>query len=70
MGHSRWKPASRLPDCLRATGRALILCGARERLAAVTGQTQLHVYVGESDIYLNIDAAPGRTSEVHAGRAA
>ena len=57
-------------DRLRASGRTLILCGAREQPAAVMKQAQFHEHVGDSNICPNIEAALRRASEVHAARAA
>jgi SulP family sulfate permease len=59
-----------LSDRLRASGRTLILCGAREQPAAVMKQAQFHDHVGDRNICPNIGAALHRASEVHAARAA
>ena len=59
-----------LSDRLRATGRTLILCGAREQPAAVLQQAQFHAHIGKENICANIDAAIKRAAEVHALRAA
>ena len=59
-----------LCDRLRATGRTLILCGAREQPAAVLQQAQFHAHIGEQNICANIDAAIKRAAVIHALRAA
>jgi SulP family sulfate permease len=59
-----------LADRLRASGRTLLLCGAREQPAAVMRQAQFHKLVGDRNICPNIDAALARAAELHAARAA
>jgi SulP family sulfate permease len=59
-----------LSDRLRAAGRTLILCGAREQPAAVIAQAQFHDHVGDGNICPNIEAALRRASEIHGARAA
>jgi SulP family sulfate permease len=59
-----------LADRLRASGRTLILCGAREQPAAVMEQAQFHTHVGDANICPNIEAALRRAVDVHAIRAA
>jgi SulP family sulfate permease len=59
-----------LSDRLRASGRALVLCGAREQPAAVMKQAQFHDHVGDRNICPDIEAALRRASEIHAARAA
>ena len=59
-----------LSDRLRATGRTLLLCGAREQPAAVMKQAQFHQHVGDRNICANIDAALRRAAEIHTARAA
>jgi SulP family sulfate permease len=59
-----------LADRLRASGRTLILCGAREQPAAVMEQAQFHTHVGDANICPNIEAALRRAADVHAMRAA
>jgi SulP family sulfate permease len=59
-----------LADRLRATGRTLVLCGAREQPAAVMKQAQFHQHVGDRNICANIDAALRRAAEIHTARAA
>jgi SulP family sulfate permease len=57
-------------DRLRASGRTLILCGARDQPAAVLRQAQFHEHVGERNICSNIETAIRRAHDIHAGRAA
>jgi len=59
-----------LADRLHASGRTLILCGAREQPAAVMKQARFHDHVGDRNVCSNIDAALRRASEIHAARAA
>jgi sulfate permease, SulP family len=59
-----------LSDRLRASGRTLILCGAREQPAAVMRQAQFHEHIGERNLCANIEAALSRAAELHAVRAA
>jgi len=54
---------------LRASGRVLILCGAREQPAAVMRQAQFHEHIGERNLCANIEAALARAAELHAARA-
>ena len=54
-----------LADRLRASGRTLLLCGAREQPAAVMRQARFHHHVGERNICPNIDAALVRAAELH-----
>ena len=52
-------------DHLRAAGRTLILCGARQQPAAVLKQAQFHEHIGARNICENIDAALRRAAELH-----
>jgi SulP family sulfate permease len=54
-----------LADRLRASGRTLILCGARQQPAAVMRQAQFHDHVGDPNICSDIGAALKRASEIH-----
>jgi SulP family sulfate permease len=54
-----------LCERLRASGRTLLLCGARDQPAAVLRQAQLHDHLGERNICPNIDAALRRAAEIH-----
>jgi SulP family sulfate permease len=59
-----------LSDHLRASGRVLILCGAREQPAAVMRQAQFDEHIGARNLCANIEAALARAAELHAVRAA
>jgi len=59
-----------LADRLRASGRTLVLCGAREQPAAVMAQARFHQHVGDPNICANIEAALRRAAEIHTARAA
>jgi SulP family sulfate permease len=55
-----------LANHLRASGRALILCGAREQPAAVMRHAQFHDHIGSHNLCPNIEAALARAAELHA----
>jgi SulP family sulfate permease len=57
-------------DRLRASGRTLLLCGAREQPAAVMRQARFHQHIGDENICPNIAVALARAAEVIAPRAA
>lgn len=63
----------RLSDRLHASGRSLILCGAREQPAAYLHQTEFVDRVGPKNIVPSIEAALARAGEIrretHAGPA-
>ena len=59
-----------LADRLHASGRTLILCGARQQPSAVMRQAQFHLHVGERNVCPHIQAALHRAAEVHATKAA
>jgi len=59
-----------LSNRLRASGRTLILCGAREQPAAVMRQAGFHEHIGDENFCLNIEAALRRAAAVHHTRAA
>jgi SulP family sulfate permease len=59
-----------LSDQLRASGRTLIICGAREQPAAVIKQAQFHDHLGDRNICANIEAALKRAAELQATQAA
>jgi SulP family sulfate permease len=60
----------RLNDRLAASGRALVLCGARAQPAAVLHQTAFVDHVGERNIVPHFDAALRRAAEIHEARPA
>ncbi len=51
---------------LHASGRALILCGAREQPAKLMHQAEFEEVVGKDNICANVDEALRRAEEVHA----
>jgi sulfate permease, SulP family len=55
---------------LRASGRSLLLCGAREQPAAVMRQAGFHQQIGDGNICPNIAAALARAAQLMAPRAA
>ncbi len=59
-----------LADRLRASGRTLVLCGAREQPAALMRAAELHRHVGEANICPNIEAALNRAEELRSVTAA
>ncbi|MGA6983213.1 MAG: STAS domain-containing protein, partial [Candidatus Sulfotelmatobacter sp.] len=50
---------------LQASGRVLILCGAREQPASLIYQAQFKEVVGAQNICDNVQSALGRAAEVH-----
>jgi SulP family sulfate permease len=59
-----------LSDRLRASGRTLLLCGAREQPAAMMRHAQFHKHIGEQNFCADIEAALARAAEVHGAQAA
>ncbi len=53
-----------LADTLHATGRTLILCGAREQPARLMEKAEFHEHVGDANICSDLDAALARAREV------
>jgi SulP family sulfate permease len=59
----------RLTERLRATGRALLLCGARSQPAQLLRQSPFLEYLGEANMLPHVEAALSRAREVYeAGR--
>ena len=59
-----------LADALHATGRTLILCGAREQPAKLMDQAEFDEHVGHDNVCADLDAALARARAVHAEPAA
>ena len=59
-----------LADRLTASGRTLLLCGAREQPAAMMRAAEFYRHVGEANICANIQAALDRARSLHGLRAA
>ncbi len=59
-----------LADRLRASGRTLLLCGAREQPEAVMRQAQFDEHIGNRNLCANIEIALARAAEIHAAHAA
>jgi SulP family sulfate permease len=59
-----------LADRLRASGRTLLLCGAREQPEAVMRQAQFHEHLGNGNLCANIEIALARAAEIHAAHTA
>ena len=59
-----------LADALHATGRTLILCGAREQPAKLMDQAEFDEHVGHANVCADLDAALARARAVHAEPAA
>jgi SulP family sulfate permease len=55
-----------LADKLHASGRTLLLCGAREQPARVMRQAEFHEHVGDRNILPNVAEAIARAREIHA----
>ncbi len=59
-----------LSDRLRASGRALVLCGARHQPARFLDQAEFVEHVGPANIAPHVQAALARAREIHAERTA
>jgi len=59
----------KLADRLRATGRTLLLCGARSQPEQLLKQSTFLQYLGEENMLPNVEAALSRAREVYEGRA-
>src|SRR5688572_10625921 len=55
-----------LADRLRASGRTLLLCGAREQPARLMEASEFHRHVGAANICPNIESALARARHLHA----
>ena len=60
----------KLGEALHASGRTLVLCGAREQPATLMQAAAFHQHVGERNICPNIEAALQRAAEIHRASAA
>lgn len=60
----------RLSERLRATGRTLLLCGARSQPEELLRQSTFLQYLGEENMLPHVEAALSRAREVFEGRAA
>ena len=58
------KALEELADVLRASGRTLVLCGAREQPARLMHAAEFHQHVGEANICASIEAALVRAAEL------
>jgi SulP family sulfate permease len=58
-----------LADTLRASGRALVFCGAREQPDAMMRAADFHRHVGEQNVCPDVQTALQRAAEIHAGAA-
>ena len=59
----------RLTDRLRATGRALLLCGARSQPERLLRQSSFLRHLGEENMLPHVEAALSRAREIYEGRA-
>ena len=57
-----------LADQLHATGRTMLLCGAREQPARLMQQAEFERHVGRENVCANITEAIARAAEIHADR--
>ena len=55
-----------LSDRLQKSGRALILCGARQQPAAFLEQAEFVEHIGANNIVPHVEAALARANEVRA----
>jgi len=60
----------KLGEALHASGRTLVLCGAREQPAMLMQAAAFHQHVGERNICPNIETALQRAAEIHRASAA
>lgn len=60
----------RLAERLRATGRTLLLCGARSQPDRLLRQSDFLQFLGEENMLPHVEAALSRAREIHEGRAA
>lgn len=58
----------KLAQILRATGRTLLLCGARSQPAQLLRQSPFLQYLGEENMLPHVEAALSRAREVYEGR--
>ena len=59
-----------LADTLRASGRTLIVCGAREQPAALMRASEFHRHVGDENICPHVEAALRRAEQLRPAHAA
>ncbi|MGE3841024.1 MAG: SulP family inorganic anion transporter [Vicinamibacterales bacterium] len=59
-----------LADRLHASGRVLLLCGARSQPAKVMAGAEFHAHVGRENVLPHVDAALDRARVLHLQRAA
>jgi SulP family sulfate permease len=57
-----------LADALHASGRELLLCGARKQPAHLMERADFHSHVGELNVCANIGVAIARAEQLHAER--
>jgi sulfate permease, SulP family len=57
-----------LADALHASGRTLILCGARQQPARLMQKAEFHEHVGDANICADLDQALARARELRAAR--
>jgi SulP family sulfate permease len=60
----------KLADLLRATGRTLLLCGARSQPDQLLKQSDFLQFLGQENMLPHVEAALSRAREIHEGRAA
>ena len=56
-----------LADALHASGRTLLLCGAREQPRRLMEQAEFHAHLGRENIVENVEAALTRARALHDG---
>jgi SulP family sulfate permease len=64
------KALEEVADRVKASGRTILFCGAREQPAAVMRQAEFHKHVGEGNVCANILVALQRAEELHRAAAA
>ena len=59
-----------LADALHASGRELLLCGAREQPRTLMAQAEFHQHVGDANVCANVQDALERARVIYEARAA
>lgn len=55
-----------LAEALRATGRHLVLCGARHQPSTLIARADFHRHIGDANICVNVTEALARARHIHA----
>jgi SulP family sulfate permease len=58
-----------LADALHASGRELLLCGAREQPRTLMARAEFHRHIGDANVCANVQDALERARVIYEGRA-